>query len=271
MEQIIDVDGVAVHIEGQGAETIVMLHGWPDTLRLWDGQVRALSGQYRCVRFTLPGFDLAKPRRPMSLDDTVALIERVVRAASPDGSVILLQHDWGSVFGNQFALKHPELVSRIVSVDVGDALSPAFAEQLGLGAKLMTVYYQVWLALAWWIGGWFGDGMSRMMAKALKCPVEPRAIGSQMNYPYFITWFGAYGGYRGASPDMASCRTLYIYGTRKPFMFHTRTWLARLEQAPGSKTLAMKTGHWPMCQQPAEFNAAVLDWLASGRASSLAT
>ena len=39
-----------------------MVHGWPDTYRLWDGQVEALKDRYRCVRFTLPGFDAAQPR-----------------------------------------------------------------------------------------------------------------------------------------------------------------------------------------------------------------
>ena len=49
------VQGTEVWIEGQGAQNILMIHGWPDTHKLWDGTVQALQGQYRCVRFTLPG------------------------------------------------------------------------------------------------------------------------------------------------------------------------------------------------------------------------
>ena len=30
------IDGVDVHIQGRGAQAIIMLHGWPDTHRLWD-------------------------------------------------------------------------------------------------------------------------------------------------------------------------------------------------------------------------------------------
>src|SRR6478735_2879020 len=41
-----------LHIEGTGPETIVMIHGWPDTYRLWDKQVEHLKDRYRCIRFT---------------------------------------------------------------------------------------------------------------------------------------------------------------------------------------------------------------------------
>ena len=44
-----------------------MIHGWPDTYRLWDAQVAFFKDRYRCVRFTLPGFDIDKPRRAFSV------------------------------------------------------------------------------------------------------------------------------------------------------------------------------------------------------------
>jgi pimeloyl-ACP methyl ester carboxylesterase len=53
------VRGVDIHVEGDGAESIVMIHGWPDTYRLWDATVEALKRRFRCIRFTLPGFDPA--------------------------------------------------------------------------------------------------------------------------------------------------------------------------------------------------------------------
>ena len=56
------VDGVEVVVDGDGPEAIVMVHGWPDTLRLWDPQVEALRPRFRCIRFTLPGFDADSPR-----------------------------------------------------------------------------------------------------------------------------------------------------------------------------------------------------------------
>ena len=63
MDEKLIVDGIDVLIEGEGTQTIVMVQGWPDTWRLWDQQVQALKADWRCVRFTLPGFDMGKPRR----------------------------------------------------------------------------------------------------------------------------------------------------------------------------------------------------------------
>ena len=80
MQQVIVVDDIDVYIEGgvEGSETIVMIHGWPDTYRLWDAQVEELKSRYRCVRFTLPGFDLGKPRRAYSLDATMRILLHIV-------------------------------------------------------------------------------------------------------------------------------------------------------------------------------------------------
>ncbi len=56
-----------VFVEGTGSEAIVMIHGWPDTHRLWQSQVEALRAEWRCIRFTLPGFELRQTRRAYSL------------------------------------------------------------------------------------------------------------------------------------------------------------------------------------------------------------
>ena len=100
-------------------------------------------------------------------------------------------HDWGCLYGYQFALRHPELVSRIVGVDIGDAGSKAHQAELGAKAKLMVLAYQLWLAAAWRIGGALGNLMARRMAAAMRCPAEPQTIGAQMGYPYAVQWFSA--------------------------------------------------------------------------------
>ena len=58
------IDGVDVHIDGSGVGTLVMVHGWPDTYRLWDEQVAFLQARHRCVRFTLPGFSATAMSAP---------------------------------------------------------------------------------------------------------------------------------------------------------------------------------------------------------------
>ena len=71
-----NIDGADVHVEGDGDQVIVMVHGWPDTYRLWDAQVAFLRDRYKCVRFTLPGFDLDRERRAYSIDEVAEFMRR---------------------------------------------------------------------------------------------------------------------------------------------------------------------------------------------------
>lgn len=107
-----ELDGIQVLIEGDGEQTILMIHGWPDTYRLWDAQVAELGQHYRCVRFTLPGFDIAKPARASSLQQVVDLIRAIADRASPDRAVIVMVHDWGCIFGYEYVAQHPARVAR---------------------------------------------------------------------------------------------------------------------------------------------------------------
>lgn len=42
------IAGVNGKIEGQGEQTLVMIHGWPDTQALWQKQVALFKNYYRC-------------------------------------------------------------------------------------------------------------------------------------------------------------------------------------------------------------------------------
>ena len=256
------VNAAEAIVEGNGAESVVMIHGWPDTYRLWDAQVEALKATYRCVRFTLPGFDVAKPGHAYSLDEVVDTIRRIVVQTCPGERVTLLLHDWGCVFGYEFAKRHPQLVKRVIGVDVGDAGSRRNLAELSFKAKLMIVAYQWWLALAWRLGGSLGDQMARWMAGRARAPASPQDIGASMGYPYAVYWFGVRGGFgalRSFDPQMPM---LFIYGERKPFMFQSTAWREQLATRPGNRVIGLPTGHWVMVRRPKEFNDAVLAWLA---------
>jgi pimeloyl-ACP methyl ester carboxylesterase len=56
---------------------------------------------------------------------------------------------------------------------------------------------------------------------------------------------------------------LYIYGKRKPFMFHSAQWLEKIASFPGSQVEGFDTGHWVMSAKPEQFNAVLKTWLNS--------
>lgn len=261
MKQTIFVDGCEVHIEGDGAETILMLGGWPDTYRIWDVQVEALRGSYRCIRFSLPGFDRGQPVKGYTHKEISAFIKTVIERLSPHQKVILMLHDWGAVYGYQFYMQNQSMVSRLIGVDVGNMQGEAFKNQASLVERVMIYLYQVWLAAAWKIGGSIGNVMSRLMAKALKSPSLPDHIDARMAHPYYVMWFGGRDSFDDLIVIDPSCPMLYAYGKRKPVRFQTDAWMKDLASRKDCRVQMFDTGHWVTLEQPTQFNNMVTGWL----------
>src|SRR5262249_38642923 len=97
------------------------------------------------------------------------------------------------------------------------------------------------------------------MAKSLRCPSDPARMHAGMNYPYWLTWTGGLGKSLSVRP---SCPVLYLYGARKPFMFHSPRWLDEVRALPNGEVRGLETGHWVMTKAPEEFNGAIRDWLS---------
>lgn len=271
MQTSLEINDLTVLVDGTGP-TLVFVHGWPDGPALWEPAVVALKARHRCVRVTLPGFDLSKPPRPVSVDAMCDLLAEVVNTVSPAEPVTLVLHDWGCFFGYEFAARHRDRVAAVVGVDIGDTNSGAYLSQLTLKEKLLIAGYQLWLAVAWKLGPvWPGmaSRMTRYMARTIGCRTPSNSIDWQMNYPYAMQWFGSLGGLRGVArvgrflgDEMP---TLFIYGQRKPFMFHSKPWVTKLAHQPGCAAHGLETGHWVMRQQPEAFNALVSEWLERRR------
>lgn len=273
MRTTMTVQDIEVLIDGQGP-TVVMLHGWPDSPAVWDESVAALRDGYRCVRFALPGYDLRRAPRPVSVDGMCALVAAIVDAVSPDAPVTLMLHDWGCFFGYEYAARHPDRVARVVAADIGDTNTGAYLKALTAKEKALIAGYQLWLALAWKLGPrlpGLASGMTRWTARVIGCRTPAGDIGWQMNYPYAMQWLGAFGGLRGvARVDQVfgpRLPTLFLFGTRKPFMFHSTRWLEQLNATPGCAAHGLDAGHWLMKQQPQAFNRLVRDWLGRGDAA----
>lgn len=253
------IDDLDVHVRGQGPRTVVMLHGWPDTEPLWEPQVQALREHARCVTFTLPGFDRAHPRRVRTRQELVDRIQRIVQVVSPDTPVTLLLHDWGCIFGMAYAQAHPAHVEAIAAVDVGDVGSPAHLAESKPRAKLAMAAYQLVLALAWHLPARLGDALTRRVARWARAPAAAATVGAHMNYPYVLQWTGRL---RRSSPP-SGVPMLFVWGQRKPFMFHSRAWADQVRARPGSQVAGLPCGHWVTHDQAEAFNRLLLDWLAA--------
>ena len=98
---------------------VVLVHGFPESSRMWVGQMRSLAAAGR--RSIAPDlFCLGE-----SEDPGPATFERN-REALADlldqldlGEIVLVVHDWGGFVGLAWACEHPELVSALVICDTG--------------------------------------------------------------------------------------------------------------------------------------------------------
>jgi cis-3-alkyl-4-acyloxetan-2-one decarboxylase len=257
MQSTLEVSGTTVYVQGNGKQTIVFIHGWPDTHEIWSAQMDFFSKEYTCVSFTLPGF-LKGDTKAYSLDDIIEKIDDVVEAVSPGKEVILMLHDWGCVFGYEYVMRNSLKVAKLVAIDIGDATSEEFLRKLPLANKLMVFGYQFTLAL-----GWLAklDVIHLKMAEALQARSNLSNIHAGMGLPYAMRWLSVSGGLNVQAVHL-TCPVFYAYGTKKPFLFHTQSWVNQLSERAGCKVKAYESGHWVMVDKKDDFNQDALKWLS---------
>ncbi len=103
---------------GEG-DTVVLLHGWPQTSYMWRYIIPLLAKHYQVVAPDLRG--LGDSTRPLSGYDkrTVANdIWLLLRDHLSIDRIFLVGHDWGGPTAFAFASAHPETVRRMVLLDV---------------------------------------------------------------------------------------------------------------------------------------------------------
>lgn len=238
-------------------DTLFFIQGWPDDHTLWDEQVAFLRDRFRCVRVDLPNYGRAEQRRwGYGHDEIVEALAACVREVSPGRPVTLVAHDWGAYWGWLLHHRHPELVRRIVGLDIAPDMKPTPRE------VLMIIAYQWWLASAFVVGGGVGNWMTRRFAKMARSPRQGAALDAGINYPYLYTWRDMFTGratkaFKGYRPDVP---ILFVYGEDKPGRFHSDRWLDLVRSRPDSRVVGLDgTGHWVM--RDARFNGLIRDWL----------
>ncbi|MFG1792188.1 SDR family oxidoreductase [Nocardia sp. NPDC049149] len=92
---------IAVYEYGNpAADTVLLVHGWPDTSHLWDAVVPLLASRFHVVTYDTRGHGRSTQTRrteDFRLDHLAADFFAVADAVSPDRPVHVLAHDWGSV------------------------------------------------------------------------------------------------------------------------------------------------------------------------------
>lgn len=96
---------------------LLLLHGIPDTGRVWSPLLRALAPPGPCRAPDLPGFGAARvPFRPHRLDDLSAAVERLA-ADQPAPPLVVVAHDVGGLFALAWATSRPQRLAALVLIN----------------------------------------------------------------------------------------------------------------------------------------------------------
>ena len=125
-------------------ETLVMVHGFPDTQEMWDPLAERLCADHYVITYDVRGAggSTAPPgrqayRTSRLVDDLVAVLDSV----APDGPVHLLGHDWGSV----------QLWDAVTSESTDDRLRGRIASFTSISGPSLD-HYGDFLRTAWRTG-----------------------------------------------------------------------------------------------------------------------
>lgn len=263
------MNGVSLHVEEHGdGVAVLLLHGFPDSGRLWRHQVPFLvANGFRVIvpdmrgfgRSDLPG-EVAAYRLREAAGDVTGIMDALgVQTAHVVG------HDWGAAVAWLAAALRPDRVGRLVALSVPHPLVPPTLRQREMawytllfqftGVAEETIRYDDWSWLRMFTRGdgdidqWIAD-LSRpgALTAALnwyRANLAPRPPGPPPRLPDVSV------------PAMAiwSARDHYLDGERVKQSAAYVTGLWRYEEIPDAS-------HWIPLDAPDRLNALLADWLS---------
>ena len=136
-----EVNGIGIEVQDEGSgPPVLLLHGWPDSHRLWRHQVAALTAAgYRCVVPDLRGFgDSDRPAEveayalPFLAGDVLGVLDQLgIERAHVVG------HDWGAALAWAIAALAPDRVDHLVAA-VGRTLLRVPRRRLGAAREVVV-------------------------------------------------------------------------------------------------------------------------------------
>ncbi|MEA2683951.1 MAG: hypothetical protein QOK05_2279 [Chloroflexota bacterium] len=268
----IEVNGLRFNVLDAGTGPgVLLLHGFPDSSRLWRNQVPALvDAGFRVVAPDLRGFGLSEMPQAVEayrvgeiLDD----IRGILRTLGVP-KVHVVGHDWGAAVAWMFATTQSQKVDRLVAISVGHpaAFFPPTMDQMR--RSWYTLLFQFpgvaeafipkddWRFLKDWTGG-AGD-----IDRYLSDLARPGALTAGLN------WYRANQPPQRLVEDaptfpLIDKPVMGIWGARDPYL--TEDSMTRSESqvsGPWRYERMEDAGHWIPVEKPKTLNALLLDFFA---------
>lgn len=119
--EFLATNGVKLHYVTQGkGDLVLLLHGFPEFWYSWRYQIPELAQYYQVVAVDMRGYNESdKPDRleAYRLKELLGDVRGIIRALG-HRKCILAGHDWGGFIAWEFAYEYPEMVEKLISLNM---------------------------------------------------------------------------------------------------------------------------------------------------------
>jgi pimeloyl-ACP methyl ester carboxylesterase len=253
-----------------------MLHGFPEFWYSWRHQIPEFASSYRVVAVDLRGYnesDKPAEKSAYRLSALVEDIKGVIQGLGYD-RCILVGHDWGGAIAWFFGYAYPELVERLIVLNVPHPAK--FSEGLRTLPQLLKSWYillfQIPLLPEWILSQRNYAGLAKILTQTATSPTtfppeaivayrqaaaKPGAITAMLNYYRNLLQSGVFKHDWG----ILQPPTLLIWGENdtalgKELTIGTQVYVRDLQIR-----YIPDCSHWVQQEQPQLVNQYIREWL----------
>lgn len=275
--QFITVDGgrYCYRRSGEG-RAILLLHGLTDSGRfLWREFIRHFENEYTVIAVDLRGHgDSEKPKRGYAPADQAWLVAAFIDRLGLDRPV-LLGHSLGGIIAAKFAILFPDRLSKLIISD--SPLGAGFWKNLGLVTRIPRRGVAiVGLTMVPFLGRLVFKLRSprtmRMTLERLQVFCDPSHITAELIQEKMLSTYEAISQSLWQAVifenlfrdlDRISVPTLIIHGSHDTLVPLNWAERAVFKIQDSRLVLIENAGHFPLIEQPDQFNQAVSQFLSA--------
>lgn len=281
----LEANNVELHVVTAGEDlqtnpVAVLLHGFPDSWHTWHNQIPELvKAGYFVVAPDMRGYNLSEKKEGVNNYDPDILasdVAELIKYYKRD-KVVLFGHDWGAAVAWHFARLYPELLSKLVILNVPYPI--AFDKNMSV-TQLLKSWYMFFFQLPYLpeltlsgqtFLGPFVFPTSLALSK-LYSPLYWKLLHSAVMQPQAATCTINY--YRAMARSKLSKRgpnkpklnknvevpTLILFGIKDKYL--SPTLLTGTEQwVPNITIKTFDVGHWVHIEAPEQINENIVSYL----------
>jgi pimeloyl-ACP methyl ester carboxylesterase len=270
--EVLATNGISLYVEDHGEGVpVLLIHGWPDSARLWRHQVPFLvSNGFRVITPDLRGFgrsgrpgEVAAYSLRNSISDMTAILDHF-----DIGTAHVVGHDWGAAVAWFTAMLSPDRVRTLTVISVSHPrAAPTLRSYEMAWYQLFfqfeevaeaTLAYNDWAALRELTPGY------RDIERAIADLSRPGALTASMNW-YRANVVPRMPGPRRQLPPVTA-PTLGIWSDGDRYLDGARMRASGdMVKGPWRYAEIASASHWIPLDAPGEVSALLLEWFSASR------